>query len=132
MFYVYDILCAHDFNPNERTGFVFSRNNPKFLVAEQLRQAVAAFYTNRASKTIAPEKKILPRKEKDIKPAKEFVHQCKHCLTIYDAKAGEPENNIAANTAFESLADNYTCPLCEGSKSDFIKTEKDLLGLQAI
>lgn len=132
MFYVYDILCAHDFNPNERTGFVFSRNNPKFLLVEQLRQAVAAFYTNRASKTIVPEKKILPRKEKDTKPEKEYVHQCKHCLTIYDAKAGEPENNIAAGTAFESLADNYTCPLCEGSKSDFIKTEKDLLGLQAV
>lgn len=132
MFYVYDILCAHDFNPNERTGFVFSRNNPKFLLVEQLRQAVAAFYTNRASKTIVPEKKILPRKEKDTKPEKEYVHQCKHCLTIYDAKAGEPENGIAAGTAFESLADNYTCPLCEGSKSDFIKTEKDLLGLQAI
>jgi len=132
MFYVYDILCAHDFNPNERTGFVFSRNNPKFLLVEQLRQAVAAFYTNRASKTIVPEKKILPRKEKDTKPEKEYVHQCKHCLTIYDAKAGEPENDIAAGTAFESLADNYTCPLCEGSKSDFIKTEKGLLGLQAV
>jgi len=132
MFCVYDILCAHDFNPNERTGFVFSRNNPKFLVAEQLRQAVVAFYTNRASKTIVPEKKVLPRKEKDIKPAKEYVHQCKHCLTIYDAKTGEPENDIAPDTAFESLADNYTCPLCEGSKTDFTKIEKAQLGLQTI
>jgi rubredoxin len=132
MFFVYDILCAHDFNPNERTGFVFSRNNPKFLLAEQLRQAIEAFYTNRASKTIVPEKKITARKEKDSKPAKEYVQQCTHCLTVYDAKAGEPENGIAAGTPFESLPGNYTCPLCEGPKSDFMKKEKEELGLQPI
>ncbi|MGZ5219187.1 MAG: rubredoxin [Chitinophagaceae bacterium] len=132
MFHVYDILCAHDFNPNERTGFAFSRNNPKFLIAEQLRQAIAAFYTHRASKTTIPEKKITPRKEKDIKPVKIYVHQCAHCLTVYDAKTGEPENNIAAGTAFESLPVNYSCPLCEGPKNDFVKMEEAGLGLQAI
>ena len=132
LFYIYDILCAHDFNPNKRTGFVFSRNNPKFLLAEQLRQAIAAFYTNRASKTIVVEKMVISRKEKDIKPAKEYVHQCKHCLTVYDAKTGEPGNDIVAGTAFESLPDNYTCPLCEDSKNDFVKKEKTELGLQTI
>jgi rubredoxin len=132
MFYVYDILCAHDFNPNERTGFAFSRNNPKFLIAEQLRQAIAGFYSHRASKTILPEKKIIPRKEKEIKPLKAYVHQCNHCLTVYDAKTGEPENSIEAGTLFESLPGNYTCPLCEGPKSDFIKIGEAELGLQAI
>ena len=132
MFFVYDILCAKDFNPNERTGFVFSRNNPKFLLAEQLRQAIAAFYTNRASKTIVTETKVIPPKEKENKPAIEYVQQCKHCLTVFDAKMGEPENDIAAGTSFESLPDNYTCPLCEGSKNDFVKTGKAELGLQAI
>ena len=132
MFYVYDILCAHDFNPNERTGFVFSRNNPRFLLAEQVRQVVEAFYTNRASKTIISEKKIIPRKEKDSKPAIKYLHQCKHCLTVYDEKVGEPENNIPCGTVFESLPGNYTCALCEGSKNDFVKIEEAELGLQAI
>jgi hypothetical protein len=40
----YDILCAKDYNPNERTAFVFSSNNPKFVLAEQLRRAVLSFY----------------------------------------------------------------------------------------
>jgi rubredoxin len=132
MFFLYDILCAHDFNPNERTGFAFSRNNPKFLIAEQLRQAVAAFYTHRASKTIVTAKKVIPRKAKDIKPVKIYVHQCTHCLTVYEAKTGEPENQIAVGTAFESLPDHYTCPLCEGPKSDFVKIGGAELGLQAI
>jgi len=43
-FYTYDILCAKDYNPNERTDFVFSRDNPKVVLAEQLRRAVLSFY----------------------------------------------------------------------------------------
>jgi hypothetical protein len=37
-------LCAKDYNPNERTAFVFSRDNPGFVLAEQLRRAVLSFY----------------------------------------------------------------------------------------
>ena len=132
LFYVYDILCAYDFNPNERTGFIFSRNNPGFLLAEQVKQAVTAFYANRASKTIVPEKKVISRKEKDNRPVKEYVHQCIHCLTVYDAKTGEPENHIAAGVTFESLPVNYTCPLCEGPKEDFVKIAGTELGLQTV
>jgi hypothetical protein len=44
LFNVYDILCAKDFNPNERTAFAYSTNNPKFLLAEQLRRAILSFY----------------------------------------------------------------------------------------
>ena len=44
LFYVYDILCAKDYNPNERTAFAYSTGNPKFLLAEQLRRAVLSFY----------------------------------------------------------------------------------------
>src|SRR6187551_2549926 len=42
--YLYDILCAKDFNPNERTGYAYSKDNPKFLLAEQLRRAVLSYY----------------------------------------------------------------------------------------
>jgi hypothetical protein len=44
LFYTYDILCAKDYNPNERTDFVFSSGNPKFVLAEQLRRAILSFY----------------------------------------------------------------------------------------
>ncbi|CAN5438773.1 hypothetical protein BH10BAC2_BH10BAC2_39030 [soil metagenome] len=44
LLYVYDILCAKDYNPNERTDFIYSRDNPKFVLAEQLRRAVLSFY----------------------------------------------------------------------------------------
>jgi rubredoxin len=131
LFHVYDILCAHDFNPNERTGFVFSSNNPKFLLGEQLRRSVTAFYNNRINKNILTEKEIPVRKERKEKPV-EFVHQCNECLTIYDDITGESENGIPAGTAFESLPDDYICSLCEGPKHGFKKTEKNKLGLQPV
>ncbi|MFC0773535.1 rubredoxin [Terrimonas alba] len=131
LFFVYDILCAHDFNPNERTGFVFSRNNPKFLLADQLRRAVIAFYNNQASK-IKTEKKPAVKKVEQKIPEITFVHQCKHCLTVYDPGTGEPDRNISPNTSFESLPDDYTCALCDAPKTDFTKTEKEKLGLQTV
>ncbi len=48
LFKVYDVLCARNFNPNERTGEVFSANNPKFVLAEQVRRCVLYYYQHRA------------------------------------------------------------------------------------
>ena len=53
LFYLYDILCAKDYNPNERTAFVYSRDNPKFVLAEQLRRAILSFYNLHGKKDAA-------------------------------------------------------------------------------
>jgi hypothetical protein len=52
LFYMYDILCAKDYNPNERTDFVFSSGNPKFVLAEQLRRAVLSYYNRHDKKEV--------------------------------------------------------------------------------
>jgi hypothetical protein len=51
LFKVYDILCAKDFNPNERTGEIYSRGNPKFVLPEQLRRCILYYYRHRAKVT---------------------------------------------------------------------------------
>ncbi len=63
LFHLYDILCAHDFNPNERTGFVFSSNNPKFVLGEQLRRSVIAFYNYRNDKNTVADREVPVKKE---------------------------------------------------------------------
>jgi len=126
---VYDILCAHNFNPNERTAFVFSSNNPRFLLGEQLRRAITAFYKHRIDKT-HPIEKVVPSIKKIKEESPEFIYQCKQCLTTYDENIGEVEKGIPAGTAFQSVPDDYCCPLCEGPKNAFIKTDKPSLGLQ--
>lgn len=47
LFKVYDILCAQDFNPNERTAEIYSSNNPKFVLAEQVRRSILKYYRDR-------------------------------------------------------------------------------------
>ncbi len=132
LFHVYDILCAKDFNPNERTGFVFSKGNPKILLPEQLRRAVLSFYAHHAQLREIPEKK--PAKKEPLpKPEKiEYVHQCKHCLTVYDETQGEPETGIAAGTAFEQLPKDYHCQVCDAKKEEFTKVVKGKLDLQPV
>ncbi len=131
-FYVYDILCATNFNPNERTGFVFSKNNPKILLPEQIRSAVWAFYTEQAGKNDLPLTKDIIKKDMARVERMEYLHQCSYCLTVYDEAIGEPENNIPAGISFNRLPEEYCCPLCEAPKKDFRMIEKNKLGLQAI
>lgn len=119
-FFVYDILCAKDFNPNERTGFTFSRSNPKFLIAEQLRRAIHLFYRQQEKAKVAP---VNETGKTSIISIKKIIYQCKHCLTVYDEQTGEPGNGIEPGTSFAHLPENYCCPLCEAPKGDFVKRE---------
>jgi rubredoxin len=44
---------------------------------------------------------------------------CNVCGYVYDEATGDPENNIAAGTKFEDLPEDWVCPLCGASKSEF-------------
>jgi rubredoxin len=129
-FHVYDILCATNFNPNERTGFETGQNIFKFMLPAKLRKTIILFYEHQHNKNEKIKKTIT--KKPEVVAEKEFVHQCPHCLTIYDSLSGEPENNIAAGTGFEQLPATYCCSLCEAPKDEFIKKDKSTLLSQAV
>jgi len=42
------------------------------------------------------------------------------CGYVYDPALGDPENGIKAGTSFESLPEDWVCPLCGASKADFV------------
>jgi rubredoxin len=46
-------------------------------------------------------------------------HRCIPCGWIYDPAIGDPENGIAAGTAFEDLPEDWACPLCGADKESF-------------
>lgn len=46
-------------------------------------------------------------------------HICTVCGYVYDPAVGDPENNIAAGTAFEDLPDDWVCPVCGATKDQF-------------
>ena len=118
-FNTYDILCAEEFNPNKRTAFVFSRNNPKWLLQEQLRRAILSYYN-------------MPVIEQQVKPVARNnaampemvmtgVWECPACFTVYNEQSGDENAGVSAGTSYENLPDNYCCALCEEPKSNFKK-----------
>ena len=46
-------------------------------------------------------------------------YKCLLCGYIYDPAAGDPDNGVAAGTAFENLPNNWVCPECGAGKDEF-------------
>lgn len=46
-------------------------------------------------------------------------YKCDACGYIYDPAVGDPDNGIAAGTAFEDLPEDWTCPECGVDKENF-------------
>ena len=45
--------------------------------------------------------------------------RCRTCGYEYDPEAGDPLSGIPPGTAFESLPDDWVCPMCGETKSGF-------------
>ena len=52
---------------------------------------------------------------------KKFV--CDICGYIYDPEAGDPDNGVEPNTAFEDIQDDWVCPICGATKDMFVKED---------
>jgi len=121
LFPVYDILCAKDFNPNERTGEIFSSGNPRLILPEQIRRAIYQFYKQRQKNIRNRKIDINPRVEDIPVEDLEILYQCSNCFSVYNESIGEVENNISVGTTFENLPEDFCCSLCDGDKSGFRK-----------
>ena len=44
---------------------------------------------------------------------------CTVCDWVYDPEVGDPDNGIAAGTAFADLPSDWVCPLCSVGKDLF-------------
>jgi len=46
---------------------------------------------------------------------------CTVCGYVYDPEQGDPDNGVAPGTKWEDVPDDWQCPVCGASKSDFEK-----------
>lgn len=46
---------------------------------------------------------------------------CTICQYVYDPAAGDPDRGIAPGTPFESIPEDWSCPLCGAGKDVFEK-----------
>ncbi len=50
-------------------------------------------------------------------------YECTVCGYIYDPEQGDADSGVAPGTAFESLPEDWVCPVCGAGKEDFSKLE---------
>jgi rubredoxin len=48
---------------------------------------------------------------------------CVVCGYVYDPHEGDPDNDVAPNTSFEDLPEDWVCPVCGAGKEDFEKQD---------
>jgi len=61
-------------------------------------------------------------KKKEAAP-KMVKYECTVCGYIYDPELGDPDGGIAPGTPFEDIPDDWVCPVCGASKSEFERIE---------
>ena len=66
----------------------------------------------------APSVGAIPVKEEVNKIDK---YECDVCGYVYDPADGDPDNGVAAGTAFEDVPAEWVCPVCGASKNEFSK-----------
>ncbi len=50
-------------------------------------------------------------------------YQCTICGYVYDPEEGDPDSGIAPGTAFEDIPEDWYCPVCGVTKSEFEEVE---------
>jgi len=120
----FDILYTRNFNPNTDELIMFRKNVEKDYLGTYLVSLCKFFYEQENNNHDLSE----PNNSAAVTTAntltKKMVYQCRNCFTVYDEQAGEPGNNIVANTAFKDLPENYCCPVCEADKKYFIEVDE--------
>jgi len=129
----YDILYTAGFNPNSKEYILFRGNVEKEHLATYLIALCKYYYEQEDAGDLLPGSSYtnanLPEQKEEIKAV---YYQCRHCLSIYDETAGEPDHAIPAGTLFDALPETYGCALCDAPKTDFNRKEAVVPGLQAI
>ncbi len=49
--------------------------------------------------------------------------RCLLCSYVYDPAVGDPDNGVEPGTPFESIPDDWVCPLCGAAKDEFEMVE---------
>jgi len=112
----YNVLYCKNFDPNTREYIQYAQNIEEIELPGLLMKLSQLYFEQLDTST---ENVVKPKEIKDIGIARNKVHQCDNCLTVYDEKIGDNSAGIIAGTSFLELPLNYICSLCEAPKKEF-------------
>ncbi len=78
-------------------------------------------YYHQVKRGTAPKTAPVYVEEKKEIASKMAKYECTVCGYIYDPELGDPDGDIKPGTPFEELPDDWKCPVCGASKSEFKK-----------
>ena len=61
--------------------------------------------------------------EKKVEAIKAAKYKCTVCGYVYDPELGDPDGGIKPGTPFKEIPDDWVCPVCGATKSEFEKIE---------
>ncbi|WP_128545504.1 rubredoxin [Larkinella soli] len=102
-------------NPNAPFVLV-AKSRPADALGDVIRDLAQSYYERQHAFLPEPPG---PEPETGAERPLRTVHQCPHCLTVYDPEYGEPHRGFEAGRSFGSLPEEYTCGLCDAPKSEF-------------
>jgi rubredoxin len=137
----YDILYTPDFNPNSKEVILFRKDLEKETLGTYLVSLCKYFYELQSEEDLIPHQAY--RQGTDLLTGgatlataaraaaitgaageKEWIFQCRHCLTLYDELYGDPANGEPPGRAFGQTSPDYSCSVCGSPKESFDPIEK--------
>ncbi|MEM1328131.1 MAG: rubredoxin [Bacteroidota bacterium] len=113
----YNVQFGNHFDPNSLHYKTYVQDVDKIELPGILME-LSRLYFEQLNENTERQETLNIQKSPAPKPISN-VHQCEHCLTIYDPRYGDPFNNIPVSTPFENLPLSYVCPTCEAPLSSF-------------
>ncbi len=112
---IYNILYSKDFNPNSGVYKNYATGINKEVIAPLLIELSQLYFDQLAEETVETST------HQHIDLINQTLYQCSNCLTIYDEKYGDTQQEINPGTTFNQLPTNYVCPVCGSEKSGYKK-----------
>ena len=109
----YNVLHAHNFDPNETDYNIYAQDVDKLELPGLLMELSIIYFEQLGQSNSKTEEE-----EPDVKTERP-VYQCRECLTVYDEDLGDANFGITAGTSFEDLPGHYTCSVCDAPKKSF-------------
>lgn len=106
-----------EFDANTHTVFV-----GEITEADTLSKGIPmtyAYYQQVKRGSVPPSAPTFTKKEEEGTVSEKYV--CKVCGYVYDPAVGDPDGGIAPGTPFADIPEDWVCPVCGVSKSEFEK-----------
>ncbi len=118
----FNVLYCKNFNPNQLEYITYAQDVDKIELPGLLMELSQLYFEQLGENETEISSIALSKPKK--KTVNNDIYQCPSCFSIYDSRFGDVQNNISKGVAFQDLPMDYCCPVCETSKTEFIKVDK--------